>query len=119
MDAALAPNTLSTTFCASTKSEAVSTASCAPTVYNHFKRIVKEIGLPEVRFHDMRHTFAVLSLQNGDDIKTVQANVGHATAAFTLDVYGHVSQKMQKDSATGCSTISTGFKPGRNSPENL
>ena len=92
---------------------------CAPTVYNHFKRIVKEIGLPEVRFHDMRHTFAVLSLQNGDDIKTVQANVGHATAAFTLDVYGHVSQKMQKDSATGCSTISTGFKPGRNSPENL
>ena len=72
---------------------------CAPTVYNHFKKLVKEIGLPSVRFHDMRHTYAVISLQNGDDIKTVQANVGHATAAFTLDVYGHVSQKMQQDSA--------------------
>ena len=72
---------------------------CSPTVYNHFKKIMKEIGLPEVRFHDMRHTYAVISLQNGDDIKTVQANVGHATAAFTLDVYGHVSQKMQQDSA--------------------
>lgn len=72
---------------------------CAPTVYNHFKEIVKSIGLPSVRFHDMRHTYAMISLQNGDDIKTVQANVGHATAAFTLDVYGHVSQRMQQESA--------------------
>ena len=35
----------------------------------------------------------------GDDIKTVQANLGHATAQFTLDVYGHVTQKMRQDSA--------------------
>lgn len=55
--------------------------------------------MPEVRFHDMRHTCAMLSLQNGDDIKTVQENVGHSTATFTLDVYGHVSQRMQKESA--------------------
>ena len=47
----------------------------------------------------MRHTFAVLSLENGDDIKTVQGNLGRATAAFTLDVYGHVSDTMQKASA--------------------
>ena len=59
---------------------------------------MKDLGLPEVRFHDMRHTYAVISIQNGDDIKTVQSNIGHATAAFTLDVYGHVSQKMQQDS---------------------
>ncbi|MBR5287725.1 MAG: site-specific integrase [Clostridia bacterium] len=72
---------------------------CHHTVYKHFKKIVKELGLPDVRFHDMRHTYAVISIQNGDDIKTVQANVGHATAAFTLDVYGHVSQRMQKESA--------------------
>lgn len=45
------------------------------------------------------HTFAVLSLQNGDSVKTVQGNLGHATAAFTLDVYGHVSEKMKEDSA--------------------
>lgn len=49
--------------------------------------------------HDPRHTYAVLSLQNRDDAKTVQGNLGHATAALPLDVYGHVSEKMKRDSA--------------------
>lgn len=69
------------------------------TVYIHFKRIVKELGMPEERFHDLRHSFAVASIESGDDIKTVQSNLGHATASFTLDVYGHVSQKMRQQSA--------------------
>ena len=56
----------------------------------HFKKVAAAIGAPDCRVHDLRHTFAVLSLQNGDDIKTVQGNLGHATAAFTLDVCGHV-----------------------------
>lgn len=64
-----------------------------------FKRRVKAIGVPETRFHDLRHTYATLSLENGVDIKTVSANLGHATVAFTLDVYGHVTDKMMKDSA--------------------
>ena len=68
-------------------------------LYNHFKRIVAEIGIPQARVHDLRHTFAVISLQNGDDFKTVQDALGHATAAFTLDVYGHVSEKMKEESA--------------------
>ena len=65
----------------------------------HFKKVVERIGVPAARVHDLRHTFAVLSLQNGDNIKTVQGNLGHATAAFTLDVYGHVSERMKDDSA--------------------
>ena len=65
----------------------------------HFKKVAKQIGIPDYRVHDLRHTFAVLSLQNGDDIKTVQDNLGHATAAFTLDVYGHVSERMKDESA--------------------
>lgn len=72
---------------------------CSETVYDNFKRIAKRIGIPAARFHDLRHTFATLSLQNGDDIKTVSENLGHATAAFTLDVYGHVTEKMKQDSA--------------------
>lgn len=69
------------------------------TMYLHYKKLAAQIGAPESRVHDLRHTFAVLSLQNGDDVKTVQGNLGHATAAFTLDVYGHVSEKMKEDSA--------------------
>lgn len=69
------------------------------TAYKHFKRIVKEIGLESTRFHDLRHSYAVIALESGDDIKTLQNNLGHATAAFTMDVYGHVSQKMKQQSA--------------------
>ena len=69
------------------------------TVYKKFKKLVKEIGMPESRFHDLRHSYAVAAIRSGDDIKTVQGNLGHATAAFTLDVYGHVTDQMKRDSA--------------------
>ena len=69
------------------------------TVSKRFKKLVRELGIPNCRFHDLRHTFAVISLENGDDIKTVQSNLGHATASFTLDVYGHVNDRMRNESA--------------------
>lgn len=68
-------------------------------VYDAFKKIMTELDLPEARFHDLRHSYAVASIKSGDDIKTVQDNLGHATAAFTLDVYGHVTDQMKKESA--------------------
>lgn len=64
-----------------------------------FKKVVADIGCPDTRFHDLRHSYAVAALKSGDDIKTVQENLGHATASFTLDVYGHVTEKMKQDSA--------------------
>lgn len=70
------------------------------TVVKHFRAIAQRAGISEeARFHDLRHSFAVTSLCAGDDIKTIQANLGHATAQFTLDVYGHVTNKMRQDSA--------------------
>ena len=71
----------------------------ASSVYKAFKRVMVEIGSPETRFHDLRHSYAVAAIKSGDDIKTVQENLGHATAAFTLDVYGHITEKMKQDSA--------------------
>lgn len=70
------------------------------TAYDCFKRVVKKMGASELRFHDLRHTYAVISIKNGDDIKTVQNNLGHATASFTLDVYGHVTEQMKRDSSS-------------------
>ena len=69
------------------------------SAYQRLKLILKEAGLPDIRFHDLRHTFAVNSLKAGDDIKTVQENLGHHTASFTLDVYAHVTSGMKHDSA--------------------
>ncbi len=69
------------------------------TVYDNFKRIMRQIGAPAFRFHDLRHTYAVNAIRAGDDIKTIQENLGHHTAAFTLDVYGHVTEEMRTASA--------------------
>lgn len=69
------------------------------TVYKEFKKIVCSIGLDNARFHDLRHSYAVAAIESGDDIKTVQGNLGHATAAFTLNIYAHTTQKMRQQSA--------------------
>ena len=71
----------------------------AITVYKNFKRVMVQLGYDHVRFHDLRHSYAVASIKSGDDIKTVQENLGHATASFTLDVYGHVTDQMKQASA--------------------
>ena len=54
-------------------------------VNNMLHRVLKRAGLPSIRFHDLRHTFATLALQNGVDIKTVSGMLGHFSAGFTLD----------------------------------
>lgn len=71
----------------------------AQTVYLHFKKVAAGIGAPQARFHDLRHSYAVLALKAGDDIKTVQSNLGHHTAAFTLDTYAYVTEQMKQESA--------------------
>lgn len=68
-------------------------------MYRAFKRVAAAIGRPDARFHDLHHSYAVAAIRSGDGIKTVQGNLGHATAAFTLDVYGHVTDQMKQDSA--------------------
>lgn len=69
------------------------------TLYHNYKRVVASIGLPDARLHDLRHSYAVAALRAGDDIKTVQGNLGHHAAAFTLDVYAHVTAEMKQASA--------------------
>ena len=70
-----------------------------PTVYREFKKLAAAIGRPDARFHDLRHSYAVASIRSGDDIKTVQGNLGHAAASFTPDVYGHVTMQRKQASA--------------------
>lgn len=64
-----------------------------------FKPILKAAGLENIRFHDLRHTQAVLLLQAGENIKVVQERLGHSSIGVTGDTYGHVTHEMQKETA--------------------
>lgn len=70
------------------------------TVRAALHKVTDQIGIDGFRFHDLRHSFAVASLQAGDDLKTLQTNLGHHTAAFTMAVYGHCTEEMQQASAS-------------------
>ena len=65
----------------------------------HFKKVAERAGVEESRFHDLRHTFATLALQNGIDVKTVSSMLGHSSAGFTLATYTHATNKVQEQAA--------------------
>ena len=69
------------------------------SVLHMLQRVLKRAGLPRIRFHDLRHTFATLALQNGMDVKTVSSMLGHYDAGFTLRTYTHVTRQMQESAA--------------------
>ena len=71
-------------------------------------RVLERAGLPELRFHDLRHTFATLALQNGVDIKTVSGMLGHFSAGFTLDTYAHVTTAAQRQAAETMGAVLAG-----------
>ena len=69
-----------------------------PGVLSHaFSRLAKTAGLGHVRFHDLRHTFASLMLLRGAKPKVISEALGHASVAFTMDVYSHIIGGMQED----------------------
>lgn len=72
---------------------------CHNHISKQLDKALEAAGIPKHRFHDLRHTYAVNSLRAGDDIKTVQENLGHHTAAFTLDMYAHSTETMKRESA--------------------
>ena len=74
------------------------------SVLNMLHRVLDRAGLPRLRFHDLRHTFATMALQNGVDVKTGFSMLGHYSAGFTLDTYAHVTTDAQMKAAQtiGC-----------------
>ena len=78
------------------------------SVLHMLHRVLKRAGLPKVHFHDLRHTFATLALQNGVDIKTVSGMLGHFSAGFTLDTYAHVTTSAKHEAAKTMGNILSG-----------
>ena len=69
------------------------------SVLHMLQRVLKRAGLPRIRFHNLRHTFATMALQNGVDVKTASSMLGHYSAGFTLDTYAHVTTDAQLKAA--------------------
>jgi integrase len=69
------------------------------TFSERFGQLAKLAGLPPIRLHDLRHTYATLSLKAGIPAKVVSARLGHASTAITTDIYQHVTPQMQEDAA--------------------
>ena len=69
------------------------------TAYHQLKKLLEENGPPDLRFHDLRHTFATYALANGVDPKTLSGILGHTKASFTVDTYTHTTTDMHKKAA--------------------
>jgi integrase len=69
------------------------------SLYKIFKHFIHRAGLPEIRFHDLRHTAATLMLQRGVHPKIVQERLGHSNISMTLNIYSHALPSLQEDAA--------------------
>jgi integrase len=69
-------------------------------VSHRFVELVKRLGLPRIRLHDLRHTHATIALQAAINPKVVQERLGHASVNVTLDTYTHVLPPMHRDAAS-------------------
>jgi integrase len=68
-------------------------------VNRHFYPALKKASLAKIRFHDLRHTYASLLIDQGENIKYIQNQLGHSTPTMTLDVYAHLMKPANQESA--------------------
>jgi integrase len=68
-------------------------------VIKAFKRLLRDAGLPDIRFHDLRHTAATFLLAQGVDPRTIMETLGHSQISLTLNTYSHVLPSLQHDAA--------------------
>lgn len=66
-------------------------------LHTRFKKVLKHAGLPDIRFHDLRHSAATILLELGVHPKVVQELLGHSSISMTMDIYSHVLPSMQQD----------------------
>ena len=80
-------------------------------VYEAFRRIVHNAGVPTIRFHDLRHTHGSLLICDGIPVKVVSERLGHANIAFTMQTYQHLLPGMQADAAPATERLATPIPP--------
>jgi integrase len=78
----------------------------------HFYPALSAAGLNKIRFHDLRHTYASILIKQGENIKYIQSQLGHATPTVTLNVYAHLFETVNQEAARRFED--TIFKTGSN-----
>ena len=68
-------------------------------VHRYYRKALKGAGIPQIRFHDLRHTYASLLLAQGENIKYIQSQLGHSSPTVTLNVYSHLMKKENQEAA--------------------
>jgi len=81
-------------------------------IRQRFNRFTQRCGLPHIRLHDMRHTYATIALKSGVNPKIVSARLGHASVGFTLSVYSHALPGMDRDAANNIAALVLGEPEG-------
>jgi len=76
------------------------TPICASNSYaRNFKPAARALELPDLRWHDLRHTFGSLKLEQGANINYVQRQMGHSSIQVTVDIYGHLLENRKPEEA--------------------
>lgn len=88
------------------------------TVSRAFGRVLQKAGLPHMRLHDLRHTYATLLLKGGQHPSVVAAQLGHSTVMTTLDVYSHVLPGLQEAAARSMESFLPKQLPAGNQERN-
>jgi integrase len=78
------------------------------SMHRYFTQALQRAGLPAIRLHDARHTFATWMREQGVSPKLVQTMLGHSSIRMTLDVYTHVSLDLEKQAAATLNAAFTG-----------
>jgi len=90
-------------------SETGTPIGCYNLVRRHFTPALKKAGIPRIRWHDLRHGYASLLIQQGENIKYIQSQLGHSNPTITLNVYAHLMKGENQEAA--CRLENTIFKP--------
>jgi integrase len=78
-------------------------------VNRHYVPALKKAKIEKIRFHDLRHTYASLLIEQGENPKYIQKQMGHSKVSTTLDIYAHLFNKVNQESA--CKLEETVFNP--------
>ena len=75
------------------------------TLTENFRFLTRELGMPSLNFHGLRHAFATLALMTGIPAKVVSEHLGHSSVTITLDTYSHVLPDMQDELANAVANL--------------